>query len=604
MKFKDIKLQSDDKSLRLYDWIVFGVLAVLCFFLMSQGDVLHAAGSSVSLLNGHILDFYDYTSQYMSGNNYLISTFAIFAIWNIPIRLFDILTVPTWDVPYGVLLWDKALTSLFFLASIFLIYLIAKEIGFDNNKSKISAYAFATMPFAFFSQFIFGQYDVFTVFFMLLGIYFYFKDEKKSMLLFSLYFGIACTFKYFALLIYLPMLLLKKKKISELLINCGCFAGPLALVILPYIGSSAFKQEVFGFGATSYVFDIALSGTRLQLSVVPIAFIVLCVCALFKQELQSKGELFSWVIFYGCVVFFLCFGLSHWHPQWLMLGAPFWALGLMMSKRVDISCLIDIALMLLFSVYVVNTWANHVDQRLFQYSVLKPLVAGKFDTAGVMMRDLYVISDIPLVRSCFAGVLAASTLIKHPKFCTGNIGESVKKSMNWLRARFIAGISVFLIPMFICLPFIINAPMRLSSPEITGSVGIIPPITDGQRIEQVFTCETDNISQIGLQVGTYQRTNDFILKAEIADEETGSIVTVIDIATSELADNDYSIVEFPSVSVESGKRYRVSFISEGANELNTISFYRTGDNTALDNCYAVIDGVVQSYTLAVNIYGK
>ena len=84
------------------DWCIFVLLASVCFFTMQQGDILHTGGSSFSLLKGHVLDFYEYTAQYLGGNAYMITSYILFAIWNIPIAFLGLVDTPTMSVPYGV----------------------------------------------------------------------------------------------------------------------------------------------------------------------------------------------------------------------------------------------------------------------------------------------------------------------------------------------------------------------------------------------------------------------------------------------------------------------------------------------------------------------
>lgn len=101
-----------------------------------------------------------------------------------------------------------------------------------------------------FSQFIFSQYDIFTVFFMVLGLYLYLEGKLWQ---FALAFGMAATFKYHAVLYFLVLILLREKKIRNLIRYAVIMAVPLMVEILPNIGSEAFRRNVFGFGALDYV---------------------------------------------------------------------------------------------------------------------------------------------------------------------------------------------------------------------------------------------------------------------------------------------------------------------------------------------------------------
>ncbi len=138
------------------------------------------------LSSGAFWDFYEWDAyQYNMWGSYMPSTYLVFAVWNIPIKLLGIVTRPErFAANTAVLMWYKLLPVSLYLVSGYLIYKIASVIGMGTKKSKLCAYVFLTTPIGFFSQFMFGQYDIFTVFLILLGIYYYLKDNRRLFVLF------------------------------------------------------------------------------------------------------------------------------------------------------------------------------------------------------------------------------------------------------------------------------------------------------------------------------------------------------------------------------------------------------------------------------------
>ena len=84
-----------EKPLLIWDYVAFAAIAVFCFLVFQQSDLLHTAGCSYGYLNGHFRDFYDYCGTFDIHPAYMPSFYLIFAIWNIPMRLFGIVTFPT-----------------------------------------------------------------------------------------------------------------------------------------------------------------------------------------------------------------------------------------------------------------------------------------------------------------------------------------------------------------------------------------------------------------------------------------------------------------------------------------------------------------------------
>lgn len=116
---------------------------------------------------------------------YMPTTYWLFALWNIPLRVLGVMTEATMEAPYAAVMWYKALPVLFYLFSGYLIYDLALLLEMGPRKAKICAYVFLTAPIGFFSQFLFGQYDILTVFFMLLGMRAWLKRQNVRFTFFS-----------------------------------------------------------------------------------------------------------------------------------------------------------------------------------------------------------------------------------------------------------------------------------------------------------------------------------------------------------------------------------------------------------------------------------
>ena len=101
-----------EKPLLIWDYVAFAAIAVFCFLVFQQSDLLHTAGCSYGYLNGHFRDFYDYCGTFDIHPAYMPSFYLIFAIWNIPMRLFGVVTFPTENLPVLAILWAKLLPCL------------------------------------------------------------------------------------------------------------------------------------------------------------------------------------------------------------------------------------------------------------------------------------------------------------------------------------------------------------------------------------------------------------------------------------------------------------------------------------------------------------
>ena len=242
------------------DWIISLLILAFLFVTCVHSDV-KLTGNRSFLMYEHFADFYQASYEQSGGYwaNYLPSTFIAYAIWNLPLYL-------TGHVPEAILtnsfvnmMWYKLLPVILYFVTAQLMYLIGKEMGFGEKKSLLCKFAFLIFPMGVFSQFIFSQYDIFTVFFMVLGFWLYLRGKLWKT---ALMFGIAATFKYHAVLYFLALILLKEKKIRNLIRYTVVMALPLLVISAEKsVRSAAPRKKVRGLkrdpaGRRSFVREV------------------------------------------------------------------------------------------------------------------------------------------------------------------------------------------------------------------------------------------------------------------------------------------------------------------------------------------------------------
>lgn len=579
------------------DWIVFFLISLFCFFTFQQGDILHTGGSSFAYLNGHILDFYDYNAQFMEVNNYLPSTYILFAIWNLPIRLLGIVTEPAKTVGMGVLFWYKLLPTLFYFASGLVFHKILQQFNATEIQAKIGTFIFLSTPIGFFSQFIFGQYDSFTLFFVLLGLYYWIKDKSFK---FILFFGLAITFKYTALLIFIPLLLLREKRYVRIIIDCLLALLPFALEVLIYIPSEAFRNGVFGFGAVNYITGIQFTATYFQIAPFIVLWLLLCGVAFF-QNCNKRIEEYKWAIYLSSLVCFLTFGLCQWHPQWLLFMVPFLVLGMLLHERFDAFLLIDLLLMGVFVLVTITLWSNHVDQNLMELGIFQDVIERKGGFALTMSQLLHA-PDLIYSCSAFTGVLLVATLFKHPKHLLNQISEKITEFTGLVRLRFIGGVAIFIIPAIVCFGVLLTqSDLILSSGDMSEPLTAMNETSD---VRQYFSAPDSKISEIRIAVGTYAKENHGTLVVELHEAASEKLIAKAEADISQFEDNSYCTVVFPNTELDNSEQYYLSFFVERETDADLLTIYRTTDETATENNYAMINGKAVNYNLCVGLYGE
>ena len=598
------------KPLTFWEIALFLASVFFLFISFQQGDILHTGGSSFTYLNGHIRDFYEANFKALGITNYLPSTYIIFALWNLPIKLLGIVNMATTDVGF-VVFWYKLLTTLFLVWSAYFLYKIGLVIGLDKSKSVLLTVFWISSPILIFSQFIFGQYDILTVFFVLIGIYYYLKGHNG---LFIAFFAISLTFKYFPLFIFVPLLLLVEKKPLKVLLNMFLVTIPFALEVLFYYRSPIFREGVFGFGANQRILTTGFNiEYNLTLSIFVVIWFFLCGITYWMQT-KNRTEFIKWSLYIMLFVPSILFSLIFWHPQWLLFVTPFLAITTFTHKKAKFFVLLDLVMMYFFIGFTVNNWVSHVDQALWGLGLFGKLNPMIDPSAVLLMKDFFIPNNTSLYYSLFASTLLLNIVLKYPGLQSTNFLEyplnslSITKNWGLVRARFLIGTMIFVIPATVCFMVSFNYGKKIYSVNSgTEQAQPVPEIVRGTRLGQVFKADSKEINVIKVQMATYMRTNTSNLKFTLAEygknEMDSNVLFSKDIKAESITDNYYYKIDVGGVHVKQDKFY-VFYFESDAVPGNGVTIYHTPNNEQSDRTFAVINDVRQDFNLHFMIYGE
>ena len=563
--WSSMKFWSGEDLCRL-DWILsFLILAVL-FVTCVHSDV-KLTGNRSFLMYKHFSDFYDASYQQSGGYwaNYLPSTFIAYAIWNLPLYLTGHAPEAILTNSFVNLMWYKLLPVILYFVTAQLMYRLGMKLGFGEKKSLLCKFAFLVFPMGVFSQFIFSQYDIFTVFFMVLGLYLYLEGKLWQ---FALAFGMAATFKYHAVLYFLVLILLREKKIRNLIRYAVIMAVPLMVEILPNIGSEAFRRNVFGFGALDYVkkpFALGFfSGINLLAAVA--AFVLVWAYQKKAEEAESLG---SWAVFLCVAVSFSIFGFSTWNPQWVLLMVPFLVLNIFMNENGNLLLMITNIFMLAMYIFCSQ---NMVDERVLNGGILKYILKDR--TFAVRMWDLYRFHDEELLCTAMWIVLLLYVVFGHPRYHKKK-GSIISRGLVWqIRAAFLFGVAAFTVPMSICAAGVLQGKIVfMDNSRQNMEMENVVMLERDQPIVEEFKAEGKEISDIKIRTCVETGVDLYNMKVTIREKESGQVIYESERDTYNLTENTalYSYLRH-SVKVDPGKIYQLEITSD-APENSGIGLY-------------------------------
>jgi hypothetical protein len=310
----------------LWAWGILATILVFMFYSHLYWDIVITTRHGINLwhvlFEGKLLDFYLYNDNppITGGFNssyaiYPFPVYIIFAVWNLPLFLLEKLA--NFDVFESkvALLYAKSILLPFLVGSAYLVRKICLQLKVSKANSAWSAFFFMSSTLVLFSLVVVGQYDIFSVTFSLIGVYFYLKQDFKK---FIVFFAIAIPLKMFALFIFIPLLLLYEKRLLRIAINCGLvmsvYAVCSALFVLPQAAAGISHNMI------SYLFRNTLPLTWLNTPIFVIMTVLLwCWCYAQKRS-EACGFKAIFAAFLSMAVLFVT---SYTHLYWIILMSPF-----------------------------------------------------------------------------------------------------------------------------------------------------------------------------------------------------------------------------------------------------------------------------------------
>jgi len=257
-------------------------------------------------------------------------------------------------------------------------------------------------PLALYTSFMVGQFDVLPVFFLVLALYFAFKGKNNFSLL-SL--GIGGALKLFPLLLLPFFVFLLSKKTSGRVKLALFGLLPYLITVLPFIGSSAFRQVVLFSNQSQKMLFMGLPVSGAE---VIYFFVVILVFLWFRANTDDdKNNLWK----YCLVSLLLFFSVTHYHPQWFLWLTPFLILELVINNFTHkwFTILLFGCWFILLLFFESSLWAGLFRPVIFSSAV--PMDLSKILPVGInpfeiksLIRSIFAASSLFLAVQLFSSL--------------------------------------------------------------------------------------------------------------------------------------------------------------------------------------------------------
>jgi hypothetical protein len=543
--------------------VIFLISTIFSVLVFNQGDLSHTTKSSFAFLDGHFLDFYDVNKVIVGGNDYFPLLYAVFAIWFIPLKLFGFASDDSLGfalLPIEIV-WAKLLLALFLFSTLLVVNLIARELFPNETKrQQVVIFTYLLSPFALFAATVFGQYDVIGLFFTLLGFLYYLRGNTGK---FVLFFAIAISLKFFALVIFVPLVVLKYKSIWKILYLFALSSLAVLLQVILYSGSPVFRESAFRL-LTSKTGNA--SNEQLT-SFVAILFIIGC---FYLWRIKPNSEsLAKHAVFAACASYGVMFEVVVWHPQWLIIMTPFFAMAVGYYKRPTTFLVWEAIAFLGFIWCVVNWWMYNVDSPMIERGAFSNI----FNHHQLILSDIYEAArtrEFKYVLELFFISPLIYLLVESvsPKFA---LSFKMPKPWVWIsRSLLIPAIwtiptlFAFVVPLSIAQNISPGAPAYSMDTETIGkdATSVTPELLESDTIEQSFVASKDKLSGIAIRAATYRRSNEGFVTISVTDS-LGKIVAKESMPAAKISEVKKTYLWFEPKMDSAGKTYFVKVTSSG-----------------------------------------
>ena len=601
---------NDTERPGLVDWALLGVILLGAYAFFLYGDVRatfeHSFNFLDAVLQGRIGDFYRIAIEHTSTGHpavYDIPLYLLFGLWNLPTYVLYRITGFQYLLSTPAQLWLKTMMVLAALVAAKVLVDIARDLGVGRQRSKWVAFFFLSSMTLFVPVFVIVQYDIIMIVFILLGLRAYLRGRLGR---FLLWFAIANTLKLFALFIFVPLLLLREKRLRMVALQLGVGLIGLVACRAIYHGNVAYKASTGGF-MSSMLQRLTAVGIPWMGSTIPVfvVFMVGIVVFAYLRRLQGQKALAADAV-YICMAIYLVFAtIVPLNPYWAVMVSPFAVLIIFLNPRHVLlnSALetgVGTALFLLYAFTGYSMYNRSILDQLLLPHLVAPTAQPRYETPAHFLEAMGVTRQGAFIVGFMIACALAILVVNFPRAAmVENLGqgERIPRSVAWVRLLMPAGFSALvLIPYFVpAVPVVYSA--STDAPQ-AGSANILE---DGARVSETITLpstvEASSIN-IAFLAEEVQWLDSSVVTVEVTDA-SGNRVFRTEAPANSLHDGLHS---FPAdgLVLRGGEKYTVTIISR----MTEGGYARVMINPAVDQFPTTENGTTVPGDLLMTIAGR
>jgi len=311
-------------------FLIFILLfTTLCFYHVDTiANVRQGINFWKSLFSGNFFYYYSYnvqsriTGEMFFDANYDMFLNLILAIWSFPLYVAELFVDTDIQNFFLARAWSKLFYPLAILHAGYLIKKIVLELNSDEESAENAFFMFCSGSLVLTSALIVGQVDIIGTIFVL---YAFLALLKNKNLKFLLFFCLAIQCKSFAIFLYIPLILLKEKRIVKIVPEILLPLFVTYIIGLPFslldpAGVASKKPRLWIM--LDFMTRNRTNLMGVDIPVLLLLFIAVCMFA-YRKNVPSKESMTKWYM-YICILGMLPILIGQLsYPQWMIYIIPF-----------------------------------------------------------------------------------------------------------------------------------------------------------------------------------------------------------------------------------------------------------------------------------------
>lgn len=437
-----IKRRNDAPIGRL-DWALLAVMAGFMLLTMFYADLPiiynHSLTFLDSLFSGDLANFYANSLEkpyYGFGAVYYWTVYAVIGAWNLPIWILQkLFGINVFSIK--CMLWCRLEVVFFLFLTLWMLGILLKDFGYGKGKCRFAQFLFASSLLVILPTAAISQIDIIPVFLMLWGIREYVKSDKITWK-FLLIFSFAASLKMFALFVFIPLVLLREKRILAAIGDLLVGVLFILVSLVPYAGRADYEEatSVLNDVMVDRMFETVLPAGNLEIPAFLTILVGICIWA-YATEIKSREAYFYYANWIALAVFAAFFIFVFAHPYWIVLLAPYTVMLVVMNaERMKLNVLLEFFMEVSVTVVYLATFGVYMTETTFSDLILTRLgfapVSGGYFSLGDWAVKMELEPYISVLFGIFAVCLLALLVLNRPGKRKGQkCAEAVPYALEW-----------------------------------------------------------------------------------------------------------------------------------------------------------------------------